>query len=46
MLTYLATQQNNVSALLTNVYGRLYTDFIKTGLNILKSIDYQSLVCL
>ena len=46
LLTYLNTQESSVSALLTTVYGQLYTAFIKTWLNILKSIDYQSLVCL
>lgn len=46
LLTYLNTQESSMSALLTTAYGQLYTTFIKTWLNILKSIDYQSLVCL
>ena len=46
LLTYINTQESSVSALLTTAYSQLYTTFIKTWLNILKSIDYQSLVCL
>lgn len=39
-------QESGVSALLATAYGQAYATFIKTGLNILKSVEYQSLVCL
>ncbi|MCX6824146.1 MAG: peptidoglycan-binding domain-containing protein [candidate division SR1 bacterium] len=46
LVTYMNAQENAVNTLFTSVYANVYTTFTKTGLNILKSIDYQSLVCL
>jgi len=46
LATYLNAQESEVSAVLSTVYTQLYTTFSKTWLNILKSIEYQSLVCL
>ncbi|HMS91505.1 MAG TPA: peptidoglycan-binding domain-containing protein [Candidatus Absconditabacterales bacterium] len=45
LLSYLNAQENSLSSGFTNTYTRLYSIFSKTGLNILKSIEYQSLVC-
>ena len=46
LLTYLTTQESGILALSNTTYGQVYTAFSKTWLNILKSIGYQSLVCL
>ena len=46
LLTYLNEQENGLSLLLSTTYAQLYSTFSKTWLNILKSIEYQSLVCL
>jgi len=46
LLTYLTTQKSSISSSLTTTYTKLYSAFAKTWLNILKSVDYQSLVCL
>ena len=46
LLTYLATQQSGITSLLNTAYGQVYTAFSKTWLNIIKSVSYQSLVCL
>lgn len=46
LISYLNTQEKNINTMFTTVYAKVYSLFTKTGLNILKSIDYQSLVCL
>ncbi|MCX6824953.1 MAG: peptidoglycan-binding domain-containing protein [candidate division SR1 bacterium] len=46
LLDYLTLQQSAVSGLFNTTYTKIYTLFSKTGLNIIKSIEYQSLVCL
>lgn len=46
LLTYLNEQETSLSLSLSTTYAQLYSTFSKTWLNILKSIEYQSLVCL
>ena len=46
LLTYLNTQENAINSSFTTSYGKIYALFTKTWLNILKSVEYQSLVCL
>ena len=45
LITYLDAQERSLSSWFSSTYAKLYTLFSKTWLNILKSIEYQSLVC-
>ncbi len=46
IMGYLTGQKIRVSNLFDATYNKIYTDFTQTGLNIMRSIGYQSLVCL
>jgi hypothetical protein len=46
LLPYLTAQESWVSQLFDTTYNNVYTFFSKSWLNIIKSNDYQSLVCL
>ena len=43
---YLDTQETTISGAFSTMYSNVYTTFAKTGLNILKGVEYQALVCL
>lgn len=46
LLIYLDTQEKSIDTLFNTTYNKVYSTFTKTWLNIMKSVDYQSLVCL
>lgn len=46
LTNYLTAQEKNVTTAFSTAYAKVYSAFSKTWLNIMKSVDYQSLVCL
>lgn len=46
LLTYLTTQKSIVNVLLSGEYNKFYDAFLQTWINILRSVEYKSLVCL
>jgi len=43
---FLTQEKNDVNATLEMVYDRVYAKFHASGLNLMKTLNYQSLVCL
>lgn len=43
---FLTQEKNSVNTTLETVYQRVYTKFHASGLNLMKTLNYQSLVCL
>ncbi|MFA7298793.1 MAG: peptidoglycan-binding protein [Candidatus Absconditabacterales bacterium] len=46
LISYLQNEKSTISILFETTYDNVYAVFAKTGLNIIKSIEYQGLVCL